>query len=350
MSSDGAETRFQIMTPPEPGAIGILQVTGGGTASVIERLTGAAPSERAHLCDLGGIDEGLVVALRDDWFELMPHGGPHVMRCLAERFMALGAKPFETPADARLLYPEAASALEAEALATLARAASDAAIDVLLAQPERWARALRDGAVGDAEALLDRSRALDHLIRPPSVVLAGRANVGKSTLSNRMLGRQASLTADAPGTTRDWVGGMARLPLPGGETLAVRWLDTPGWRSAADPLEQRAMALARSVIAEADVLVAVRDASHADPDASAWGRAADLRVWNKIDLAPCEEATACGVSARTGAGLDRLASAIVGHLGLEASAFSGLWAFSDRLKHCLNTRDEPGLRAHAGLA
>ncbi|NJL31882.1 MAG: GTP-binding protein [Phycisphaerales bacterium] len=57
------------------------------------------------------------------------------------------------------------------------------------------------------------------------VVVAGQPNVGKSTLMNKMLGRSASLVADLPGTTRDWVAGWVEL-----EGVALHWMDTPGLR------------------------------------------------------------------------------------------------------------------------
>ena len=58
-------------------------------------------------------------------------------------------------------------------LATLARAASPAAIDLLLAQPQRWRDAAARNDV-DAAVVMRTTAALDHLVTPPTVVLVGR--------------------------------------------------------------------------------------------------------------------------------------------------------------------------------
>ena len=104
--------------------------------------------------------------------------------------------------------------------------------------------------------VLKRSNILNRCVDPPSVVVVGGPNVGKSTLTNRMLRRSASVVADLPGTTRDWVSGVAQL-----EDVAVRWMDTPGLRTTDDPVERIAHDLARRAIEMADVLIAVRDSS-----------------------------------------------------------------------------------------
>jgi tRNA U34 5-carboxymethylaminomethyl modifying GTPase MnmE/TrmE len=95
--------------------------------------------------------------------------------------------------------------------------------------------------------------------------------------------RAASIVADLPGTTRDWVGGLAELPTPLGE-LAVRWFDTPGLRQSADPIEQRAIELARPLLENADVLIAMTDPFTDWPDATTLPREPDLWVVNKADL------------------------------------------------------------------
>ena len=56
-----------------------------------------------------------------------------------------------------------------------------------------------------------------------TVAIVGPPNVGKSTLANRLFGQARSITADQPGTTRDWVGGVADIV-----GLAVTLVDTPG--------------------------------------------------------------------------------------------------------------------------
>src|ERR1041385_4532005 len=98
---------YQVCTASNPGAIGIVELYGERVPAVIEKLTGRAPSSlRSFVADFGGIDEGVVIVLRDDWAQLMPHCGPRVMQRLAEKLGSLGAVPAD-PSPARLIYPEA---------------------------------------------------------------------------------------------------------------------------------------------------------------------------------------------------------------------------------------------------
>src|SRR5271165_6805010 len=91
---------------------------------------------------------------------------------------------------------------------------------------------------------------------PPVVVIAGRPNVGKSTLFNRLAGRRAALVADTPGVTRDRKEAEALLR---GRT--VRLIDTAGLEEAApETLAGRMRAGAETALAQADLILFVVDA------------------------------------------------------------------------------------------
>ncbi len=88
----------------------------------------------------------------------------------------------------------------------------------------------------------------------PLVVIAGRPNVGKSTLVNRIVGRRAAVVEERPGVTRD------RKELDAewcGRSFTV--VDTGGWLSSDDPLDAQVSAQAERAIAEADVVLLVVD-------------------------------------------------------------------------------------------
>ncbi len=348
-----SELHYTLVTADAPGAIAIIQLTGAGAAERIGSWLGKPVAARARLVDLGGIDEAIAAALRDDWVQLMPHGGLRVIQRLTETLDTLGFTAADR-IDPRLLYPEATSDLEADMLLTLARAASPAAIDPLLRQPALWRQAIERNDI-DHEMILRGSRMRNHLIDPPTVAIVGRANVGKSTLTNRVMGRAASLTADLPGTTRDWVGGLAELPTPIGD-LAVHWFDTPGLRESDDPIEREAIALSRRVLESADVLIALRDPETDWPDEDSLPRRVDLHAVNKIDLAPAvpdqvpDGSPALPISAVTGEGLDALFAAVVEKLGLTrhgANAPADLWAFSERLHGLISDKDDEGLARYS---
>ncbi len=88
----------------------------------------------------------------------------------------------------------------------------------------------------------------------PLVVIAGRPNVGKSTLVNRIVGRRAAVVEERPGVTRD------RKELDaewGGRAFTV--VDTGGWLPAGDPLDAQVSAQAERAVAQADVVLFVVD-------------------------------------------------------------------------------------------
>lgn len=92
------------------------------------------------------------------------------------------------------------------------------------------------------------------MLQGVKIAILGLPNVGKSTLANQLFGQQRSITADLPGTTRDWVDGWANL-----DGLPARVIDTPGIRAATDPLEAQAIAGSRGIIAQADLRLLILD-------------------------------------------------------------------------------------------
>ena len=162
---------------------------------------------------------------------------------------------------------------------------------------------------------------------PPVVVIAGRPNVGKSTLFNRLVGRRAALVADTPGLTRDRKEADALL-----RGRQVRLVDTAGLEEAApDTLAGRMAAGAGTAIAAADLVVFVVDArsglTPADRHFARWlrrtGRAV-LLVANKAEGRGAQAAVLdafelgfgqpLAVSAEHGEGISELMSEIADHL------------------------------------
>ncbi len=392
-----------LMTAPTPGAVAIVQLHGAGVSDMLRQLTGVKEwvESKQRLVNFGEIDQGLAVLMAgagseaesgggdgQPWAQLFPHSGPRVVRLLLDRLLELGCEVVAELPPA-LAYPEAHDDIQAAMLATLAKAASPAAIDLLLAQPDLWRQLQAHPPTPDeARRILTRSTQLDRLVTPATVVVVGRPNVGKSTLTNRLLGRAASIVADLPGTTRDWVAGLAEIQAGGaggGETsgrgVAVRWLDTPGLRDSDDAIEQQAITLARQVISQADVIIAMRDAATEWPELATLGREPDMWVVNKVDepsappppmkntihistrqvkpgqapvfslkaleklrvvalrqLAARENGTYQGfplrISARTGQGVPALEAAVLRRLGLHPLT-QEVWAFDETLRQKL---------------
>ncbi len=94
------------------------------------------------------------------------------------------------------------------------------------------------------------------IFRSGFVGLIGKPNVGKSTILNYFLGRKISITSPKPQTTRYRILGILTRP-----QTQVIFLDTPGWHKPQNPLGRYLVTVTKGVIEEADVLVAVLDAT-----------------------------------------------------------------------------------------
>jgi len=154
------------------------------------------------------------------------------------------------------------------------------------------------------------------LLHPPRIAIVGAANVGKSTLANQLFGQERSITADLPGTTRDWVGETANL-----DGLAVTLVDTPGIRQTNDAIESTAIERAGEQLRGADLVVLVLDGSRPlEPEQGALiTRFPDaVGVINKSDLLPAwSNIQGIPVCARSGDGVGALREVIRGrfHVG-----------------------------------
>jgi GTP-binding protein Era len=92
------------------------------------------------------------------------------------------------------------------------------------------------------------------------VAIAGAPNVGKSTLLNRMLGEKISITSKKPQTTRNRILGILHRP-----RSQIVFIDTPGIHRASGPLNVSIVDTAILSLGDADLILVMTDASHADP-------------------------------------------------------------------------------------
>ena len=184
-------------------------------------------------------------------------------------------------------------------------------------------------------------------------VIAGRANVGKSTLMNLLAGSERSIVSDEAGTTRDVVESAV---VCGGVLLKLA--DTAGLRGAAEGVERRGVELAEARLDAASLIIAVFDGSEPlqSEDLGLLKRAPQIAVINKcdkprkIDISPLEDECAYVVEmcAKTGEGLEALASAVRAVTGADDFADADGWCASLHQRDCLRRAGE-GLAA-AGLA
>ena len=145
------------------------------------------------------------------------------------------------------------------------------------------------------------------------VVLAGKPNVGKSSLLNLLLGYERAIVTQLPGTTRDTLEETANI-----RNIPVRLTDTAGIREATDLIEGLGIDRSRKTIKESQLLFWMLDASSATISADIKEmekHVAEHRnviaVWNKLDLAgntplPALKYPAAGISVTARTGIDKL--------------------------------------------
>ena len=338
-----SDTIAAISTPPGPGAIGILRLSGPRAAEIAGAcfrplgggsLTGRAPRTLVYgdLLDREGavIDRALATYTRgpasytgEDTAELQCHGAPMVLALGLEALFARGARQARageftrrallngrldlTQAEAVGDLLEAGSREEARnaagqlsgALSRRIGAVYSALVDVMahfhavLDYPdedidpftrEGLSAALegQEEALGRLIATYRRGRQLKRGVR---CALVGRPNAGKSSLLNALAGYDRAIVTDIPGTTRDTVEETVEL---GG--VPLRLIDTAGLRESDDPVERLGVARSRAAMEEAELILVLWDSSRpvTEEDEALLERAMALAptilVWTKEDL------------------------------------------------------------------
>lgn len=342
-------TIFALSSGPPPAAIAVVRISGPAAAAAVQALAGRVPEPRraslAWLCDPGQgerLDRALVfwfpgprTATGEDLAELHLHGGRSVTLAVQAALSRIeGLRPALPGEFTRRAFANGVLDLaEAEGLADLLaaetesqrRAALALASGALSRQVEVWRidllsvaasiEAMLDfadeGDVGEgdtAAACREATRLADEiealLARPPAerlrdgirVILAGPPNVGKSTLLNRLAGRDAAITAPSAGTTRDLI--EVPVAING---VAYVLTDTAGLRDGDDPVERIGIERAEQAIAAGDILLWLGDPVECPAHSAA------IRVHARADIAgEAPPAADIAISAKTGQGMEAL--------------------------------------------
>ena len=327
-----SETIFALATAPGRAAVAILRCSGPRTAAAAAALTGSTPPpRRASLRTLrdgdgGVLDHALVLwfpgprsLTGEDCLELHLHGGPAVIDGVSEALIAVGLRPAEPGEFTRRAFERGKLDLtQAEAIADLIDAENRAQARQALAQAEgsvsRRLRAWRDELVSslalleggvdfaeeiDEAGLADRAGqaigrladSLDEALGEEArgrrvregyrVGIIGAPNAGKSSLLNRLLGRDAAIVTSVAGATRDVL--EHPIDVRGYRVLLA---DTAGLRASDNPVEQEGVRRARHWAEGADLRIVVVDRSlegDIEPLTRALVRQRDIVILNKAD-------------------------------------------------------------------
>src|ERR1700719_3333743 len=368
-------TIFALSSGRPPAAIAVVRVSGPCAGTALETLIGRLPEPRkaalAHVRDPASgevIDEALALwfpaprsETGEDVAELQLHGGQAVIAGVLEALGRIeGCRPAEAGEFTRRAFENGRLDLTAvEGLADLIAAETQAQRRLAYRQlkgligdrAEAWRRRLIEG-LALVEARIDFSDEADvpeDLVGPALhaaqqlhdeivgvladgrrgerlrdglvVAIAGPPNAGKSTLLNRLAGREAAIVSPFAGTTRDII--EVHLDLDG---YPVTLLDTAGIRDSAEPVEQEGVRRARERAAAADLVLWVIDPSAGGLAANGYPEnLVNAEIWlvrNKIDLPDASSCVKTGkrdnnelkftlsISALTGQGFEALRAAL----------------------------------------
>ncbi len=325
---------FQNLTAPGTAALQVVRLTGPGVMEFLARRFSRAMSSgrrsngfsHGELRDDSGVIDDPIVVINETEksngspaemsAEISLHGGKAIEDAVVRLLRIEGFIPSSND--------QQQHSMDEKVTRVLPLARTRLALKCLLNQPKAWA---------NSENVDANDQALQRLLHPPTVAIVGVPNAGKSSLANQLFARQRTITADMPGTTRDYVSDLADI-----DGLVIRLLDTPGLRETDDALERRAIELAQPVIASADLIIELLDATTSldeqrriigqtirgtTRDKTVTARVSEIVVVNKADLMPSNASIEFQlVSALQGTGIDELRRIIFRRLLGEAFSTS----------------------------
>jgi tRNA modification GTPase len=330
------DTIVAIATPPGRGALAVVRVSGTRAHGLCKEVLDPWPAQprRATLCTVrdpanGVIDQVVAVVYTaprsftgEDAVELTGHGGPLSPVAVAGLLLRRGARQAQ-PGEftQRAVLNGKMDLLQAESIADLVDAQTEAMrraalfhldgglsariaalranlleLEALLAYeidfpeeddgpvaPERLQGAI-DSVQGEIGRLL-ATAGIGEVVRTGAIVaIAGRPNVGKSSLFNALIGYQRAIVTDIPGTTRDALEAVIES-----NGWPLRLVDTAGLRDTSDIVEREGVQMSRRYLNTAHVALVCDDDTEQLPSSIAAVRemtsAPIIAVHTKVDLA-----------------------------------------------------------------
>jgi len=346
-----SDTIVALSTPPGEGGIGIVRMSGSNSLNIALKCFVPAKSKRknapsltprkltyGHLVDEKGsiIDEVLLCYMpapntytREDIVEINTHSGVLLVKTIIKLLLKNGARLAE-PGEftKRAFLNGRIDLIQAESILSVIRARSEKALKAaqksltghfseeiknillelqeILADIEAGLEFYQDDLqdeVANEEVLLEKVRKLVSKIEQIQkkgdkgrifqdglkTVIAGRPNVGKSSLYNFLLGEERAIVTEIPGTTRDLLIEYVKI-----KGIPLKIIDTAGIhkKGEIDPIEKIGITYSKKAIKEADLIIFILDASLGITDEDIWiynnliaeNADAVLFLANKVDL------------------------------------------------------------------
>ncbi len=408
--SRATDTIAALATPVGTSALAVIRASGPECARLAQEIFGATPLprtvKRGDYVDRAGVlvDDVLFTLFvapasytGEDSLEISAHGNPLIAQKIVDDLLARGcrgAAPGEFTQ--RAFLNGRLDLAQAEAVMDVIHARSERALGAAHAQlrgalgrrmqelttglvalmarveayidfPEEdlpaedraWMQAQVATLLANTHKIITTNNYGEILRHGIKTVIVGAPNAGKSSLLNRLVGRDRALVSPEPGTTRDFIEELISCG-----PHALRLIDTAGLNPTPTTVERMGIAKTLERLAEADLVLWVVDGSAPEvpstPEiAAALAAKRSIKIFNKSDLGNLVHSPSLAttgsitvqVSALTGAGLDelqreitRLADALNPLVGDE------LIAINARHTQALRAASEALLAAQAKLA
>ncbi|MCK5130402.1 MAG: tRNA uridine-5-carboxymethylaminomethyl(34) synthesis GTPase MnmE, partial [Clostridiales bacterium] len=325
-----------IATAPGQAGIAVVRISGDNALDVLQKIFSHSGDYETHKLYYGTIknegniiDYAMVAFMKaphtytgDDTIEVFCHGGYAVSRSVLSTVLEKGcrmAKAGEFTKRAFLNGRLDLSQAEAvsELIAANAQRAADVALNALSGRIKKQIDNMREKLldflakievcidypeddveqqtakmllpeiqimINDLETLLQTAHRGRIYKEGLTVAIAGRPNVGKSSLLNAIMGESRAIVTTTPGTTRDTL--EAHVDING---LEVMLIDTAGIRKSDETIEKMGIERAENVIARADIVLLVIDNNTGitQEDIKVFQKLADkpyIVVINKMDI------------------------------------------------------------------
>lgn len=348
-----------LMTGQGSGAISTVQVFGEGAEAIIGKIFKSSHNKPIAL-KTGKIYLGTIVDYNQtidevtigcegiNTFAINCHGNPLIVEMIIQLLKKNGATLITTEQLlAKILTVEKhISTIEVEAKIFQARAETLAGTKLILnqiggglgAKAQNWLNGTKTGKLEqikeDAAEVLVKSETAKLIIYGCTIVLAGPANSGKSTLLNFLAGKQKAIVTDIKGTTRDWISSRCKIG-----TIVTEIIDTAGWDVIGDTLDEQAKEKTIEVLQKADLVLLVLDGSRTNNQfgenfVKKIANKKILTVINKSDLPAklkvSNPAETVQISAKLGTGIENLLKRIQQSLGVKGFDSGAAVCFTDR--------------------
>lgn len=338
------DTIAAIATPPGKGAIGVIKISGEESLSILKKIFkpyNPKTSFESHKLYYGFIvdprdgkliDEVMVVYMkkpktytREDVVEIYAHSGYYVLKKILELVLTFGARPAQPGEFTLRAYLNGRIDLsQAEAIQEIVSAKTEKALqlslnvllgklsekinqlreklleilvqvesaidfpeeDIEIMEPENLVKKIKEEILPIVEKLIKNYEEGRIYKEGISLVIAGKPNVGKSSLMNALLKEERAIVTPIPGTTRDFLEEEATI-----EGLPVKLIDTAGLRETEDIVEKIGVERAKEKFKEADLILFLVDVS-VPPSKEDYNIFKEVKnynyllVFNKLDVVP----------------------------------------------------------------